>query len=200
MFLLAQWEILLQSLSFLALVIGILIFVLTLVGLGLDIGFDFDIDANPDTDLLGLGAPLLLLVGTYTLGMGLFGVVLYSIEMDSIFRAIIVIGVPILMVVAVAMVWKRIAKSDLLDIPINEIQINDEVTCLTDVDENGGLVRVERRTTAGPIKMAAKTYGGIIKSGTRAYIIEKLGNTVIIDKWPVATNKAQILTNNKNNK
>jgi hypothetical protein len=68
--------------------------------------------------------------------------------------------------------------------PLETIKVDDEVTTLTTVDTEGGLVRILTSSVQGTIKMSAKTKSGAIAKEMIAYVVEVQKNSLIIDEWP----------------
>lgn len=188
---------------------------------GIDIDMDGDIDISIDGvdidghDFGGAGdagdgevhtigsgdspAPLMLLLSTFFLGFGALGFSLYNVDFDSILRLVLVVAIPIGLVYVTNFVWKRYLSVE-SDYKIPQVKIDNQVTCLTRVDETGGLVRAETTDyedvdtdsyLPGAVKMQAKTLPGVlIERDEIAYVVGlDPDKTLIIDRWPSPPSK-----------
>ena len=167
------------------------------IGVDHDVSMDHDVsadhDISMDSDLdgdYGTPAPLLLLVATFMLIAGALGTSLYSLgdTVDPYARLGAVVAFLLFCTFLVSWTWGKVAKSSLIELEIDGVQADDDVVALTDIDENGGLVRARYISSdgeTGQIKMAAKTLPGVVvPKGATAYVIDKQGNTLLIDEWP----------------
>ncbi|MFW9916743.1 MAG: hypothetical protein ACFFGZ_14150 [Candidatus Thorarchaeota archaeon] len=156
-----------------------------------DVGADHDISMDHDLDGdYGTPAPLLLLVATFMLIAGALGTSLYSLgdSIDPYARLGAVVAFPLFCTFLVSWTWGKVAKSSLVELEIDGVRADDDVVALTNIDENGGLVRaryISSEGETGQIKMAAKTLPGVVvPKGATAYVIDKQGTTLLIDEWP----------------
>ncbi len=199
---LEMWEYWIFYAAVFMLIIGLILFVMTVLFSGLHV-FDFDsdldvhgdfhagaVDIGTDTDA-SAAAPLFLIVGVFLLSFGGFGVIVYWFEaFNPVIRMIIVVGLPVLITLGTMKVWTAVNRSATGEpIPSQTIKINSEVYCITDVDEKGGLVRVNTGTTHKQVKMSARTTGQRIPRGSTAYIIDRVGSFLVIDEWPLSGKK-----------
>jgi hypothetical protein len=161
------------------------------VDIDTDVGIDIDHDASVGVDKhLGFDdhdvdtpAPLMLLLGTFMITFGGSGTVLIEAAIPPLILIVIIFGLPFGTTYAVSKIWEKIAVSEIYEIALETMNVDDPVKTLTTVDEKGGLVVIETSSIHGPVKMAAKTRFGAIARGMTAYVVEVQGNTLIIDEW-----------------
>ena len=121
---------------------------------------------------------------------GALGTSFYSLgdKIDPFVRLAVVISIPIISTLIVSWSWKKIAKSSLPEIEVRGVRPNDDVIALTNIDEDGGLVRAQYTKEDGTlvqIKLPAKALPGVtIPKEATAYIIDKQGSTLLVDEWP----------------
>jgi len=159
------------------------------VDTGIEISMDKDVHLGMDKDIdHGLGAdtpaPLMLLLGTFMISFGGSGVILIDYPIHIILLLIIIIAIPVGTTYLISKAWSKLAVSDMYAPPVETIKVDDEVTTLTTVDTEGGLVRIETSSVQGAIKMSAKTKSGAIAKEMIAYVVEVQKNSLIIDEWP----------------
>jgi len=171
----------------------------------IDIDADIDVDIDVDTDIEvsmdkdvhlgmdkdvdhGLGGdtptPLMLLLGSFMISFGGTGVILIDSAIHIILLLSLIIAIPVGTTYMISKAWTKLAVSDMYEAPLKTINIDDEVTTLTTVDTEGGLVRIQTSSVHGPIKMSAKTKSGAIAKEMIAYVVEVEKNSLIIDEWP----------------
>ena len=161
-----------------------------------DVGVDHDLSIDQDLGgEYGTPAPLFLLAATFLLVFGALGTSFYSLgdKINPFVRLAVVVSVPIISTLIVSWSWKKLAKSSLIELEVKGVRANDDVIALTNIDEDGGLVRAEYTKEDGvlvQIKLPAKTLPGVtILKGATAYIIDKQGSTLLVDEWPNQPNK-----------
>ncbi len=170
-----------------------------------DIGVDHDLsvdqDISFDHDLggdYGTPAPFFLLAATFLLVFGALGTSFYSLgdKVDPFVRLAIVVSIPIFCTLIVSWTWKKLAKSSLVELEIEGVRSNDDVIALTNIDEDGGLVRAQYTKDDGTliqIKLPAKALPDVlILKGATAYIIDKQGSTLLVDEWPNQPNNKKM--------
>ncbi len=159
------------------------------VDTGIDISMDKDVHLGMDKDVdHGLAgdtpAPLMLLLGTFMISFGGTGVILIDTAIHILLLLILIITIPVGTTYLISKTWSRLAVSEMYDPPLETINVDDEVTTLTTIDTEGGLVRINTSSVQGPIKMSAKTKSGAIAKEMIAYVVEVQKNSLIIDEWP----------------
>ncbi len=204
---LEMWEYWIFYAAVFMLIIGLILFFMTIIFSGMHVfDLDSDLDVHGDVDVSGAhdiggdihdahggdgATPLFLIAGVFLLSFGGFGTIVYWFEaFDPMVRLGVVVGIPLLVTMGTARLWGSISRSTSGEpIPSQTVRINDEVYCITDVDEKGGIVRVSTGTTHKQIKMSARTTGHRIPRGSTAYIVDKVGSMLIIDEWPITGKK-----------
>ncbi|MHA2216232.1 MAG: hypothetical protein ACXACY_09860 [Candidatus Hodarchaeales archaeon] len=159
------------------------------VDTGIEVSMDKDVHLGMDKDVdHGLGGdtptPLMLLLGSFMISFGGSGLILIDSTIHILLLLILVILIPIGTTYIVSKAWSKLAVSDMYKPPLEMIKVDDEVTTLTTVDTEGGLVRILTSSVQGPIKMSAKTKSGAIAKEMIAYVVEVQKNSLIIDEWP----------------
>jgi hypothetical protein len=145
------------------------------------LGMDKDVDHGLAGDT---PAPLMLLLGTFMISFGGTGVILIDTAIHILLLLILIITIPVGTTYLISKTWSRLAVSEMYNTPLETINVDDEVTTLTTVDTEGGLVRIITSSVQGPIKMSAKTKSGAIAKEMIAYVVEVQKNSLIIDEWP----------------
>ena len=147
-------------------------------------------------------APFLLLLSSFMLSFGVMGEIVYSIELNPLFRILLLFMLPIFITKGISYLWKKLAVESSYEVP--SIKIDNQVSTLTVVDEDGGLVIAdttdinrpkEKLHLLGRIKMQAKTIPGNkpIPKGKIGYVIDiDEKNTLIIDEWPTPPQKNKL--------
>lgn len=220
---LESWELIVLQITLGSLISGIILFLFSVIvssmnldhsgpdapdsdihfdgfGSDTDFGSNVELDHHLNLEHLEGSAPLMLLMSTFFLMFGSIGYPIYQYELFTpLLRLLISIIGPLIFVKLVSLVWRRfLASESAYEIP--HVKVDNQVTTLTKVDENGGLVLAdtsdidrtqEKLHLAGDIKMQAKTRNNlVIGRGETAYVIEiQPNNTLIIDTWPKATKK-----------
>ena len=159
------------------------------VDTGLEISMDKDIHPGMDKDIdHGLGGdtptPLMLLLGSFLISFGGTGIILIESEIHIILLLSLIVAIPVGTTYTISKAWSKIAVSEMYEPPLETIKVDDEVTTLTTVDTEGGLILIHTTSVHGPIKMSAKTTSGAIAKEMIAYVVEVKKNSLIIDEWP----------------
>ncbi|MFX0205787.1 MAG: hypothetical protein ACFFDT_07340 [Candidatus Hodarchaeota archaeon] len=106
--------------------------------------------------------------------------------MNNLITLILILFSLIILVKVFAFFWKILDDSSLYDVASERIKINTKVSCITSVDEKGGLVHINVGPPEESIKHSAINYTGIIfEKGSLAYVIGKEGSDLIIDIEPL---------------
>ncbi len=156
---------------------------------GIEVSMDKDIHIGLDKDIdHGFAgdtpAPLMLLLGSFMISFGGAGVILIDSDINILLLLIFIITIPFGTTYMISKVWSKIAVSEMYDSPLESIKVDDEVTTLTTVDTEGGLVLIQTSSVQGPIKISARTKSGAIAKEMIAYVVEVEKNSLIIDEWP----------------
>ena len=102
--------------------------------------------------------------------------------MNNLITLILALFSFIVLVKVFVFFWKILDDSSLYDVASERIRINMKVSCITSVDEKGGLVHINVGPPEESIKHSATTYSGItFEKGSLAYVIGKDGSDLIID-------------------
>ncbi|MFX0093254.1 MAG: hypothetical protein ACFFBD_15975 [Candidatus Hodarchaeota archaeon] len=163
------------------------------VSLDHDLSIDHDISVDHDISEGGhdFGAesadsptPLLLLVASFMLSAGGFGIWAYSVDLNPIIRLLAVIGLGLGTTFVVSKLWSKLAITSVGAIEVHLVRVGQEVVTITEIDERGGLVTVQ--TPIGPLKMSGKTIPNqTIPKNRTAFIIDRIGGHLILDEKPL---------------
>lgn len=156
-----------------------------------DVGGDVDANADVGGDAHAGSegpAPIILLIGSYSLSLGIIGLGLFeSLDLTSaisrIIRIIAILLIPFLTSYAAGKIWKRISKSEGIRVPATSDLIGRSATVAIKTDFKGGSVRVSLGD-AGENQYPAKTFYPYqeFNRDDRVYIVDSRGGVLIVDE------------------
>ncbi|MGQ4914291.1 MAG: hypothetical protein ACP6IU_06005 [Candidatus Asgardarchaeia archaeon] len=165
----------------------------------MDISHDFDVHADIDHDATHMGygsgdtgTPLMLLIGTFLLMFGSFGIGIFGFYGITLLNISILFAIAFSAVFLVSVFWKKVFRTGTYRWR-PEFMIGRIATVALTIDADGGSIKVDTHTPLGMMTYPARPMSPdrVYKTGEQVYVVAYKDGYAIVHDVPVTTKRSK---------